>query len=142
MGSEWQTAFLTDLYDISSGLSKSRKFFGSGFPFVAFKDVMYNFFLPDELSQLVQSTEEEQTKCSVAKGDVFLTRTSETMNELGMSAVAIKDYENATFNGFTKRLRPKDDTLVPEFVAYYLRCLLYTSPSPRDQRGSRMPSSA
>ena len=23
-----------------------------------------------------------------------------------------------------------------------LRCLLYTSPSPRDQRGSRMPSSA
>ena len=24
----------------------------------------------------------------------------------------------------------------------YMRCLLYTSPSPRDQRGSRMPSSA
>ena len=24
----------------------------------------------------------------------------------------------------------------------YLTCLLYTSPSPRDQRGSRMPSSA
>ena len=25
---------------------------------------------------------------------------------------------------------------------HYLLCLLYTSPSPRDQRGSRMPSSA
>ena len=122
MGSEWQTAFLTDLYDISSGLSKSREFFGSGFPFVAFKDVMYNFFLPDELSQLVQSTEKEQEKCSVNRGDVFLTRTSETMNELGMSSVAIKDYEHATFNGFTKRLRPKsENSLVPEFVAYYLR---------------------
>ena len=24
----------------------------------------------------------------------------------------------------------------------YVACLLYTSPSPRDQRGSRMPSSA
>ena len=24
----------------------------------------------------------------------------------------------------------------------YITCLLYTSPSPRDQRGSRMPSSA
>ena len=24
----------------------------------------------------------------------------------------------------------------------YISCLLYTSPSPRDQRGSRMPSSA
>ncbi|WP_202595002.1 restriction endonuclease subunit S [Blastopirellula marina] len=113
---------MTDLYDISSGLSKSAKFFGSGHPFVAFKDVMYNYFLPNELSQLVQSTKEEQQKCSVNRGDVFLTRTSETMNELGMSSVAVKDYEDATFNGFTKRLRPKPDTtIVPEFVAYYLR---------------------
>ena len=29
-----------------------------------------------------------------------------------------------------------------EPMPQYLRCLLYTSPSPRDQRGSRMPSSA
>ena len=29
-----------------------------------------------------------------------------------------------------------------EAVALRLPCLLYTSPSPRDQRGSRMPSSA
>ena len=28
------------------------------------------------------------------------------------------------------------------YMLYYLHCLLYTSPSPRDQRGSRMPSSA
>ena len=28
------------------------------------------------------------------------------------------------------------------FVDEYPTCLLYTSPSPRDQRGSRMPSSA
>ena len=27
-------------------------------------------------------------------------------------------------------------------VAIHITCLLYTSPSPRDQRGSRMPSSA
>ena len=27
-------------------------------------------------------------------------------------------------------------------IGYYGICLLYTSPSPRDQRGSRMPSSA
>ena len=30
----------------------------------------------------------------------------------------------------------------PQVVAAYKVCLLYTSPSPRDQRGSRMPSSA
>ena len=41
----------------------------------------------------------------------------------------------------------RDDELVidPEFQRYFrwdVTCLLYTSPSPRDQRGSRMPSSA
>ena len=29
-----------------------------------------------------------------------------------------------------------------EMNELYYNCLLYTSPSPRDQRGSRMPSSA
>ena len=32
--------------------------------------------------------------------------------------------------------------VAPPLVEVHNRCLLYTSPSPRDQRGSRMPSSA
>ena len=35
-------------------------------------------------------------------------------------------------------VREKEEEKVEEFY----NCLLYTSPSPRDQRGSRMPSSA
>ena len=40
--------------------------------------------------------------------------------------------------------RPQDevDTLMKYLARYLKSCLLYTSPSPRDQRGSRMPSSA
>lgn len=122
MGSEWSTYALTDLYSVSSGLSKPAKDFGEGYPFVAFKDVFYNFFLPDDLSQLVKSTEKEQQKCSVRRGDVFLTRTSETMEDLGMSCVARKDYPEATFNGFCKRLRPSTNLPIhPEYVGYYLR---------------------
>ena len=34
------------------------------------------------------------------------------------------------------------DGLLGKFEANVKDCLLYTSPSPRDQRGSRMPSSA
>ena len=37
-------------------------------------------------------------------------------------------------------VRYADDFLI--FVRSSVACLLYTSPSPRDQRGSRMPSSA
>ena len=36
--------------------------------------------------------------------------------------------------------KPIPDGLLEEI--YDITCLLYTSPSPRDQRGSRMPSSA
>ena len=34
------------------------------------------------------------------------------------------------------------DGFDPQMAEKYADCLLYTSPSPRDQRGSRMPSSA
>lgn len=122
MGSNWKTTKLLDHYDIRSGLSKPAKDFGSGYPFLTFKDVFYNYFTPDILGDLVQSNDKERASSSVKRGDVFLTRTSETMHELGMSCVALKDYENSTFNGFCKRLRPhKESELVPEYVGYYLR---------------------
>ncbi len=131
---EWQTLTLDNLYEFGSGLSKPRKEFGFGYPFLTFKEVFHNIFLPQTLNELVNSTEKEQVKCSIKKGDVFLTRTSEKLEELGMSSVALKNYDNATFNGFTKRLRPKQgtkDILIPEYVAFYFR-----SPKFRNQINS------
>ena len=120
--SEWQKYKLGVVYSFSSGLSKSSDQFGYGFDFLTFKDVFNNYFLPDKLTALVNSTEKERQTCSIKRGDVFLTRTSETDDELGMSSVALKDYPNATFNGFTKRLRPIGNVeIYPEFVAYYFR---------------------
>ena len=121
MGGEWQTLSLGEIYQFSSGLSKPRSSFGSGHPFLSFKDVLYSSVVPNQLSELVQSTEQERERCSVTRGDVFLTRTSETMDELGMSCVALTDIPNATFNGFTKRLRPRGEQIAPEFARYYFR---------------------
>lgn len=117
----WKMIKLGDLYEVHNGLSKGGKFFGSGFPFLSFSTVFNNWFLPETLPDLVQSTEKEQISYSILRGDVFITRTSETMDELGMSSVALKDYPNATYNGFTKRLRPVDNSLLPEFIGYYFR---------------------
>ena len=120
--SEWKEYTLNEIYDFASGLSKSSDQFGYGFDFVSFKDVFYSFFLPNKLTNQVNSTEKERVSCSVKKGDVFLTRTSETQEELGMSSVALKEYPNATFNGFTKRLRPKGTIAVlPEYAGYFFR---------------------
>ena len=126
MESEFQSCSLADVYDFASGLSKSRSEFGAGHPFLGFKDVFYNSAVPKDLKELVRSTDREREKCSVRRGDVFLTRTSETMNELGMSCVALRDIPFATFNGFTKRLRPRsEDVIAPEYARYYFRSNLF-----------------
>ena len=119
--SEWKKVKLGELYEVHNGLSKGRQFFGSGYPFLSFSTVFNNWFLPKELDSLVQSSDKEREACSIKKGDVFITRTSETMDELGMSSVALQDYPNATYNGFTKRLRPITDKVIPEYIGYYLR---------------------
>ena len=118
----WKKVKLGDLYTVHNGLSKGRKFFGSGYPFLSFSTVFNNYFIPTELSDLVQSDEKEQKNYSICRGDVFVTRTSETSDELGMSCVALKDYPTATYNGFTKRMRPiENDIVLPEYIGYYMR---------------------
>lgn len=119
---KWEKVRLGELYSVHNGLSKGRKFFGTGFPFLSFSTVFNNFFIPDELYDLVESNENEQISYSIKKGDVFITRTSETSDELGMSCVALKDYPFATYNGFTKRLRPFDvDRVNHKYIGYYMR---------------------
>lgn len=118
----WKYVALGELYEVHNGLSKGGKFFGKGSPFLSFSTVFNKWFLPQELLDLVQSTDNEQQSYSILRGDVFVTRTSETMDELGMSSVALKDYPHATYNGFTKRLRPiNPERILPEFIGYYLR---------------------
>ena len=118
---------LRDLYKVSNGLSKGGSFFGSGFPFISFSTVFNNFFVPEEINDFVQSTSKEQVTYSIKKGDILITRTSETIDELGMSCVALKDYPTATFNGFCKRLRPLTDKVYPHFIGYYLRTPYFRS---------------
>ena len=101
--SEFKRHRLGDLYEISSGISTTKDQAGHGAPFVAFKDIYNNYFIPERLTELMDTTPEQQEKFSVRQGDVFLTRTSETLDELAMSSVALQDHPNATFSGFAIR---------------------------------------
>ncbi|MCL2185021.1 MAG: restriction endonuclease subunit S [Treponema sp.] len=118
----------SSLYDIASGISTLKSQAGHGSPFVSFSIVFNNYFLPDELNELMNSSEKEQETYSIKTGDILLTRTSETVDELAMSCVALKDYPNATFSGFTKRLRPKpgaDKIVYRKYLGFYLRSYLF-----------------
>lgn len=119
---EWKEYKLDEVYTVSNGLSKKREEFGFGYEFLSFTEVFNNYFVPKNLNNLVNSSDKERAKCSIKRGDVFLTRTSEKLDELGRSCVALKDYPNATFNGFTKRLRPKGNIeILPEYAGYFFR---------------------
>lgn len=113
---------LNELYSISSGLSSTPKQAGHGAPFLSFKCIFNNYFIPDTIEEYMDTAERDQEKYSIKKGDVFLTRTSETLDELGMSCAAIKDYDKATFSGFSKRLRPiQTDTTYDKFMGFFFR---------------------
>lgn len=113
---------LSELYKMDSGISTRPDQAGHGSPFVSFSTIFNNEILPDELPDLMDTTDEEQRRYSVKAGDVFITRTSENLNELAMSSVAIKDYPSATFSGFAKRLRPiQEDKTYAKFMAFFMR---------------------
>ncbi|MGQ7373260.1 restriction endonuclease subunit S [Streptococcus suis] len=120
--SEWKKYKLSEIYTMSSGISSSKSQAGQGSPFLSFSTVFNNYFIPENLKDLMLTTKEEQARFSIIEGDVFLTRTSETLDELALSSVALNNYPFATYSGFLKRLRPKNKIKVyPKFIAFYLR---------------------
>lgn len=115
-----------DLYAMASGISTTKEQAGHGRPFVSFSTVFNNYFLPDTLPDLMDTSLKEQETYSIKKGDILVTRTSETIDELAMSCVAVKDYPSATYSGFTKRLRPLTTGIAyDKYLAFYLRGYLF-----------------
>lgn len=70
---------------------------------------------------LVESTATDRRIFSVKRGDVFFTRTSETIEEIGFASTCLSDLDNATFAGFLIRFRPSGNALLPEYARYYFR---------------------
>lgn len=116
---DWNIKRLRYIGKCQNGISKGGEFFGSGFPFVSYGDVYNNLVLPETVSGLIESTHEEQENYSVKAGDIFFTRTSETIEEVGFTSVCLKTIENATFAGFVIRVRPFTDELIPDYSKYY-----------------------
>lgn len=116
----------SSLYSISSGISTSKEQAGHGSPFLSFSTVFNNYFIPSTLIEKMDTTQLEQETFSIKEGDIFLTRTSEVLDELAMSSVCLSDIKSATYSGFLKRLRPiKKNATYPKFMAFYLRSPLF-----------------
>ena len=83
------------------------------------------------------------TTLLVANRGEIAVRVMRTAKAMGLKTVAV--YSEADPNAQHVREADHSVCIGPAPVAdsyLHLDCLLYTSPSPRDQRGSRMPASA
>ncbi|PZI36560.1 restriction endonuclease subunit S [Staphylococcus aureus] len=105
---EWEEKKVGELLEFKNGLNKGKEYFGSGSSIVNFKDVFNNRSLnTNNLTGKVNVNSKEQKNYSVEKGDVFFTRTSEVIGEIGYPSVILNDPENTVFSGFVLRGRPK-----------------------------------
>ena len=117
----WKVTNLKYLGKCQNGISKGGEYFGIGFPFVSYGDVYKNYSIPQNVDGLIMSTKTEQNIYSVKYGDVFFTRTSETIEEIGFGSTCLKSFDNSVFAGFLIRFRPTSNDLIPEFSKFYFR---------------------
>ena len=117
----WRMCRLRNIGRPQNGISKGGDSFGFGTPFVSYGDIYKNYSLPETVVGLIDATEEEQRNYSVEKGDIFFTRTSETIEEVGFSCVCEKTIPMATFAGFVIRVRPFNNDIHTRFAKYYFR---------------------
>jgi len=116
---DWEVVSLGEVFEFKNGLNKEKQFFGKGTPIVNYMDVFKNNGLKSgDLSGRVTLSPQEIKNFDVRKGDVFFTRTSETVEEIGISAVMLEDVKNTVFSGFVLRARPTNDKLDLEFKKY------------------------
>lgn len=116
---EWIRTVIEEHFEFKNGLNKEKEFFGTGTPIINFVDVYkLNYIKQDDILGLVRLNESEINRYSAIKGDVFFTRTSETINDIGMSATLIEDIPNCVFSGFVLRARPKTSQFFPLFTSF------------------------
>jgi len=116
---DWEVQSLGRIFGFKNGLNKAKEFFGYGSPIVNYMDV-YNYpgINSSDIRGLVDVTKEETSAYSVKNGDVFFTRTSETVDEIGITTVLLDDVINGVFSGFILRAREKVDALDLLFKKY------------------------
>lgn len=116
---DWELVPIGDIFKFKNGLNKAKQFFGEGTPIVNYMDVYKNRGICfKDIRGKVTLSSNELANYNVQKGDVFFTRTSETPDEIGITAVLLDEPQNTAFSGFILRARPVVDVLDIDYKRY------------------------
>lgn len=104
-----------------SGLSgKSAEDFGEGYPFITYMNVYQNRIIDSKDVGFVKINKAEQQSV-VRYGDILLTLSSETPEEVGMGAVYLGETYPLYLNSFCFGIHITNDAKIyPPFLAYYV----------------------
>ncbi|MFB0953021.1 MAG: restriction endonuclease subunit S [Aeromonadaceae bacterium] len=118
----WAVFSLGDIFSFKNGLNKAKSFFGFGYPIVNYMDVYSSCSIDGRrISGRVSVGDSERKNYSAIKNDVFFTRTSETVDEIGLASVLLESVDNTVFSGFLLRARQRSDFFVGNYMKYCLR---------------------
>lgn len=109
--SEWKSCRLGDIGEIkSAGVDKKIVEGEAPVRLLNFTDVFKKTFIfADEINHWVTAPYSKVDGCSVLKGDVFFTPSSETRDEVGMSAVVAADIDSCCYSYHIVRFRIKEN---------------------------------
>jgi|SRR5690554_261666 len=114
----WMSCHLGDFMEFKNGLNADKSQYGYGLKFVNVMDVFGNDILTEDKIIGRVNVAESQLESNLLKfGDVLFNRTSETFDEIAMSAVYLDD-KPAVFGGFVIRARPSNGILSPAYSVY------------------------
>jgi len=119
---DWKKVKIGEHFDFKNGLNKAKEFFGKGTPIVNYMDVYpHPAIHAKNIHGKVTVSNDELRAFEVRKGDVLFTRTSETIEEIGLSSTVMDDVEKTVFSGFLLRGRPKTKLFESKFKRYCFR---------------------
>ncbi len=116
---EWEESTLHEIFHFKNGLNKEKEAFGKGIPIINYVDVYKNRGLKaTQIQGRVELSKKEIDNYRVQKGDVFFTRTSETVDEIGLASVLLDEMIDTVFSGFVLRARPFNNKIHTEYNQY------------------------
>jgi type I restriction enzyme S subunit len=115
---DWEVKRFGDIFEFKNGINAGKESYGKGIKFINVMEVIYNDFIsPEMITGSIQITDKQKELYYVKNGDVLFNRTSETTNEIGLSATYYGK-EAVVFGGFVIRGRPINKSIDDKFKRY------------------------
>ena len=120
---EWEILPFQDLLDFRNGINADKSAYGKGLPFVNVLEIITKGHLKaSDIPGRVTITKNVAEVFSIRLGSMVFNRSSETPEEVGLSAVYL-DTQPAVFGGFVIRGQFKSDAVDPMYSGYAFRAL-------------------